>query len=249
MFVAQTNIQLYNQLRGQDRSLEELERVQKAYEFVTTLYGSHLQSDGKPFLSHIIGVASIVSQLGTSIEPILAALAHNAYGNGDFGDGLNSSTSKRRRRMITAALGDAAEALVLRFPRYRLTSANIGEVSAKLDSFNETERTLLLIDLADQLEKYVDLGVLYYGDGAWARDIVSRQADELCNIARRLHQPALASGLAKAFETVSAEERLLEGRLRTLDGRRHPKLTIPRSCRQRLIPYLVSRLQKWGRRA
>ena len=249
MFVAQTNIQLYNQLRGQERSLGDLQRVQSAYEFMTTLYGSHFQSDGKPFLSHVIGVASIVSHFDAPIDVVLAALAHNVYGNGDFGDGLTGAMTARRRSMMVAALGQAVEALVRRFPDYRITTDTIDVISARLDAFTETERHLILIDLADYLEKYVDLGVLYYGQDRWAREIVEGHGTRLCKIARRLDYPGLSASLSKAFKIVEADEKLLGGRLRTSDGRRHLKLIVPRSCRRRVVPYLMSRLQTWGRRA
>ena len=249
MDVAQTNIQLYNQLRRQKRSEDDLKRVQLAYEFVTSLYGGYLQSDGKPFLAHLIGVASIVSQLGTSIDTVLAALAHNAYGNGDFGDGLSSCSNARRRKMMVAALGEAAEEMVLRFPNIHLSPDTLGGISERLDAMSETERSVLLLGLSDILEKYADFGVLYYGEDRWARELEDEHAEEVCEIARRLDQPALAAALAQAFAAVAAEEELLNGRLRTSDGRRHLKLVVPRSCRRRLLPYLVSRTQKWGRRA
>ena len=106
MFVAQTNIQLYNQLRRENRTLEELHFVHRAYEFITTLYGGFLQSDGKPFLSHSTGVASIVSQLGAPIEVVVAGLTHNIYGNGDFGDGRSKIITNSRRKLVISALGE-----------------------------------------------------------------------------------------------------------------------------------------------
>ena len=249
VFVAQTNIQLYNQLRRQDRTLEELHFMHRAYEFITTIYGGYLQSDGKPFLSHTTGVASIVSQLGAPIEVVGAGLAHNIYGNGDFGDGLSDIITNSRRNLVIAALGERVEDLISRFPRYRITLETIDDITARLDDFDEDERHLLLIELADHLEKYVDLGVLYYGDDRWARTIVEVHGDRLCQIASRLGQPDLGFGLSEAFGAVEAEETHVSDRLRTSDGRQYSALVVPRSCRRRAFPYLVSRIRKWTRRA
>ena len=151
--------------------------------------------------------------------------------------------------MVVAALGEAAEDLISRFPAYRITLETIDDISARLNEFDEEERYLVLIDLADHLEKYADLGVLYYGEDCWAREIVELHGDRLCEIARCLDQPDLGFSLSEAFKVVEAEDKTLSGRLRSSDGRRHMTLIVPRSCRRRAIPYLASRLQKWGRRA
>ena len=85
--VAQTNLQLYNQLRAQGYSQKELVIVHRAYEFLTTIYPGYFQADGKPFVAHTVGVASILAHLQLPAEFIAAGLLHNIYGNGDFGDG------------------------------------------------------------------------------------------------------------------------------------------------------------------
>jgi (p)ppGpp synthase/HD superfamily hydrolase len=37
--------------------------VHRAYELLTRLYTGHFQADGKPFVAHGVGVASILAQL------------------------------------------------------------------------------------------------------------------------------------------------------------------------------------------
>ena len=61
--VAQTNIQLYNQLRRRGLDRDELVLVHRAYELLTTLYSGYYQGDGKPFVAHGVGVASILAEL------------------------------------------------------------------------------------------------------------------------------------------------------------------------------------------
>ena len=249
MDVAQTNLQLYNQLRREDRTLEELQLIHRAYEFTTTIYGAYLQPDGKPFLSHSVGVASIVAQLGLPIDFVAAAIAHNIYVNGDFGDGRSSSATRSRRRLVIDHLGERIEDLIFRFKDYRLTLRTIDDLLARLDGFDEDERHLLLMDLADHLEKYVDLGVLYYGQDRWARDVVEQRGDLLIEAANRLGHPDLASALWQAFSAVESEESSVSPTLRTSDGTKYLKLVVPRSCRRRLMPIVASRTQKWWRRA
>ena len=59
MTVAQTNIQLYNQLRREGRPREELVLTRQAYELAASLYSGYYQGDGKPFVTHGVGVASM----------------------------------------------------------------------------------------------------------------------------------------------------------------------------------------------
>ena len=90
-----------------------------------------------------------------------------------------------------------------------------------------------VVAIADHLEKYVDLGVLYFGDD---RDIVSwtrRIGQDLIEIAIELGEPRLAEMLESAFAEADAEVANVPAQLRAADGRRHLKLLVPRSCARR----------------
>jgi (p)ppGpp synthase/HD superfamily hydrolase len=58
--ITQTNLQLYNQLRMQGYSDTQLAVVHRAYELLITIYPGYYQADGKPFVAHTVGVASIL---------------------------------------------------------------------------------------------------------------------------------------------------------------------------------------------
>src|SRR5437763_1332239 len=118
--VAQTNIQLYNQLRRQGLSREALVLVHRAYELLTTLYPGYYQGDGKPFVAHGVGVASILATLGQPAEIVALGLLHGVYGNADFGDGADGGATAFRRRLVCEAVGAGVERLVFRFTEVRL---------------------------------------------------------------------------------------------------------------------------------
>jgi len=120
--IAQTNLQLYNQLRSQGYSDEQLALVHRAYEFLITIYPGYYQADGKPFVAHTVGVASILGYLNFPVDFVAVGLLHNIYGNGDFGDGLRSMATKRRRRIVREAVGEPIEAAIERFPQCRSKS-------------------------------------------------------------------------------------------------------------------------------
>ena len=101
--IAQTNLQLYNQLRAQGYSDEQLVVVHRAYEFLITIYPGYYQADGKPFVAHTVGVASILGYLNFPVDFVAVGLLHNIYDNGDFGDGLRNVANTRRRRIVREA--------------------------------------------------------------------------------------------------------------------------------------------------
>ena len=103
--IAQTNLQLYNQMLVQGRSIEELARAKSAYDLACLIYSAHYQADGKPFVAHTVGVASILCHLGLPSEVIAFGLVHNIYGNGDFGDGRQHRSTPARRRRVREAVG------------------------------------------------------------------------------------------------------------------------------------------------
>jgi (p)ppGpp synthase/HD superfamily hydrolase len=243
--IAQTNLQLYNQLRSQGYSDEELVVVHRAYEFLITIYSGWHQADGKPFIAHTVGVASIVGYLNFPVDFVAVALLHNIYGNGDFGDGLSYVATKRRRCIVRKAVGELIEAAIHRFPQCRIKEETLPNLVTCLDQLDELDKKLFVIDLADYLEKYVDLGVWYWGNSRWVTDAVSKHGDTLIAIADRLGYPKLAAMLTEAFAQTDATQ--IPDSLRASSGWRGMDLIVPRSCRRRLRPLLRKRLNSLWR--
>jgi (p)ppGpp synthase/HD superfamily hydrolase len=232
MRVAQTNLQLYNQLRERGLALNELVLVHRAYELLTTLYAAHYQADGKPFVAHGVGVASILAELDQPAEMLAVGLLHNVYGNADFGDGQGSGPTPSRRRLIRNAVGPQVEELLVRFPDLRIRPANVQDGRRSLPGLDDAGRRLVLVDLADHLEKYVDLGVLYFGDNDWLIRSTDRIGSDLIEIAHDLGQPQLAEMLSSAIAEAVAQMHDVPAELRTSDGRKYLRLVVPRSCRR-----------------
>src|SRR5438093_12019705 len=89
---AQTNIQLYTQLLAAGHSVEDVRRVRAGYSLAAELFAGQLRPEGRPFLCHLVVVASIVAMLETASTIIIAALLHSAYTHGDFGMGRGQIT-------------------------------------------------------------------------------------------------------------------------------------------------------------
>ena len=103
-----------------------------------------------------------------------------------------------------------------------------------------------MTDLADHLEKYVDDGVLYFGDSAWVTDEVTLYGDRMVLMAERLGQPRLAEMLRQGFAEVAgkpmAPQFLRQG------VQKHLGMTMPLSARKRLYPRIVAWWQRRKRR-
>lgn len=246
--MAQTNLQLYNQLRARGLPLADLVLVHRAYELLVTLYPAHFQADGKPFASHGVGVASILAELGQPAEILAAGLLHNVYGNADFGDGGGPGPTAERRDVVRAGVGPRVEELIFRFADLRVGPATIEDIRASVPDRDETDRRLILMDLADHLEKYTDLGILYFGEADWIDESTGRMGPQLVALAEELGEPRLGAMLSSALEEAAAEKGEVPPELRPSDGRRYLKLVVPRSCEpraERRSP--LQRIRAWVR--
>lgn len=201
--IASVNTRLYAQLLGQGRAERELRDVRGAYELACEVYSGAYQADGRPFVAHVVSVASIVALLGMPSDIVAAALLHNVYGNADFGDGLWSCATDERRRRVRRAVGVRIEACVHRFSELRLAN-NVSAIKARLPQLDPHDRMLLAIELADALDKYADLSVLFFGDGAWVTRFVDANEQDLMDIGYAIEQPMLAGALQLAIARVRA---------------------------------------------
>ena len=245
--IAQTNLQLYNQLRLQGRSPDDLALIRRCYELSVQLYSGAFQGDGKPFVAHTTGVASIVAQLGISSVVVGAACIHNIYGNGNFGDGQSEIASPRRRRFVADAVGDEVEACIYRFRSLRITAESIADIASRLDQLDGRDRDLVTMDLADHLEKYVDHGVLYFGDGTWITGFVENHGKTLIDIANRLGHPRLAVAFADAFDETACQA--IPPELKREERHTAIELVMPLSCIRRPRLAAIDRLRQIGRKA
>lgn len=242
-------MQLYNQLREQGRAEDELALIQRAYHLAVMLYSGYFQADGTPFVSHVVGVASIVARHGLPGEIVATACIHNVYSNGDFGDGRRRVVTSYRRRIVRDAVGAEVEGCVHRFHELRPTIRSGPAVLDRLDELDTRDRHLIVMELADILEKHVDSGFLYYGDSRWVSEFVADHRSVLIDLATRLGHPQLAADLEEAFETAALEAAPPEV-LRWSPDQRYMALIMPRSCRLRpkaLVRSVLSRARNKAR--
>lgn len=113
--IAQTNIQLYEQLRAQGYGDEALIAAAAAYRFVQPLFSARFRGSGRPFLCHLVGTASILARDRAPIHEVLAGLLHAVYDAGLFSVDMHRKATPRKRAAVCAAAGERVEALVLAY--------------------------------------------------------------------------------------------------------------------------------------
>ena len=133
-----------------------------------------------------------------------------------------------------------------------MTTKTIDDIEAGLDGLDETDRHLVLIDLADYCEKYVDFGVLYFGDSSWITDEVKVMGARLVQLAHRLRQPELAEMMSSLFLAVE-QEPAVPAALLPPKEHKYPYLVLPLSARTRFSALVAGfyrrnfSLRKWRR--
>jgi len=206
--IARTPARLFRQMRDEDRPLEQLELVRRAYDYACALHSARFEIDGTPFHVHSVGVASIVSSLGAPASVIASATLHNAYTTGDWGDGRASGPHPARRRQMRDALGSEVEGWVAQLSdaRSHQHMPRLLRGEATVDELDDEERWLVLLDLADLLDKYDDGRVAYSADGRSDRAMVEGSEDAVVALAAAAGNDQLARAFETAFARVAAEE-------------------------------------------
>jgi hypothetical protein len=188
--LAQTNLQLYNQLVASGWSDAELGRTRRAYELATDVFAGQLRPSGKTFIAHLVGTASALAMCGARPDLLHAGLLHAAYTHGDFGDGRWDAAAPKRT-IVRTAIGAAAEELVDEYARLPYTAANIDRWLERAASLGPTEHDLVVIRLANEVDVHTDLGARYF-DRSEPLGTSDTRFATLAELADRMDERALA---------------------------------------------------------
>ena len=163
MAVAQTNLQLQNQLDERGWSEADRIRVGRAYTLACELFAATLRPSGKTFLAHVLGTASIAVDSGASADEAIAAILHAAYFHGDFGDGRSGTTDEKRAE-VRRVVGSAAEQLVHDYGAWPWRERIAALQQNGAEALRPDERQLAHLRIANEIEDWLDLAVAYVPD-------------------------------------------------------------------------------------
>ncbi len=202
---AQTNLQLYAQVRCAAYPEGDVDCVRAAYEFALPLFAGAYRGSGKPFIAHLVGTASILASVRARMPVVVAGLMHAAYASGEFGDGSRGEAPWKRARLVSAVGAEVAD-LVTGYTALRWNTQTIPVIRDRLDTMGGQEREVLLVRLANELEDHLDLGVLYCSDAERRRAYLGTPLYRCVDMAARLGFLELAGALDDAFKkTLSAD--------------------------------------------
>jgi len=231
---AQTNAQLFNQLRSEGYSKTEREFVRDVYEFGMTLFSGLFLSSGKLLMDHLVGTASILASLRVSIEIVAAGLIHAAYLHGDFG-GMRQGITDAKRKRVKTVVGDEVEKYVTTYELSPLNWKTLATLQDHLGELSPVERNVLLMRLTNELEHELDLGGLYFVHSE--KEQKAHQQDIefygpiMADLAERLGFRPLSDVMRAVFANVASTQIPLEPWLQGPENAAY--LVVPRSCHQR----------------
>lgn len=161
--VAQTNLQLYAQLRASGFDAASLDQVHAAYSFAAKQCATLFRGSGKPFSCHLIGVASLCAIEGATIETLIAALLHAIY-QPRVGFAGNDELAAQRSA-LAQQFGTHAELLTFAcFIASDDAAAHGGKPAPDPHNLSaEQSRAVKMILLADCLEDALDAGLSLHG--------------------------------------------------------------------------------------
>jgi Domain of unknown function (DUF6817) len=228
---AQTNIQLFNQMRSEGYPDQEVARMRDVYEFALRLFPGLYQPCGKPFIDHLIGTASILAFLHRPVEVVAAGLIHAAYLHGNFGS-FRRGISNAKREKVRQAVGKEIEEYIVRYTALRWTGKTISAIQDGFDALGPIDREVLLMRLANTLELYLDLGALCCCNAESYQQGIERHGALIRDMADRLGFPTLAAELARVFRETTTGG--IPRELRNRSNQTRAYLIAPKSYRKRL---------------
>lgn len=198
-FIAQNNLQLLTQLRQEGYSNDDIKKIVAAYQLAMRLFTGHFRGNGKSFIAHLIGTASMLVSIREPVEVVAAGLLHAAYIWGNFGTGKYGRDAAKREQ-VRAIAGLEVEDLISGYDDLAWSPKAIATLAQAPDQFNERDRHLVLMRLANELEDHLDLGVLYCNNFEQRLEYLRQSRDNMIRLAEALGYPVLASHLAQVFE-------------------------------------------------
>jgi len=213
-----------------------------AYQLAAKIFNSFYRLSGKTQLAHLIGTASIMTELKKPSASIAAALLHAAYAEGDFG---SRSVSKELRN----ATSPAVQQLV--FAYYRLkwpyNPKEIDRLLSSIKMLNSFDREIILLRVVNELEEYIDLAP-HYHQGRFVGDEAPTYMDArtLSTFAQVLGEPQLVKEINKQANKVRSAQISAQFRHKyaLFNAQKSYRLTI--GGRWRRLRRIMRRIQRLG---
>jgi (p)ppGpp synthase/HD superfamily hydrolase len=202
--IAQTHLQLFQQMRSRGYSRDEVAMVAKAYGVAARLFANRFRPCGRPFVAHLVGSSAVLVWLKAPIQMVVAELLHAAYQEGDFPNSLEGMTP-RKREALTAEIGTEAEALVAAYTVGSRSLTGILASHARFTQMSPLERDILLMQLANELDDYRDFAGNHCANAEDRIAVIRQCGQHQVEMAEWLGRPQFARALRETYaEAIAA---------------------------------------------
>jgi hypothetical protein len=123
----------------------------------TEIFSGAYRGNGKPFVCHSVGTASVVAETGLGIVPVLAGLLHAAFDLGVFPDG-GRGDSRAHQALVAGRAGQDVVDLILAYHSFPFGGEAV-ERYLLLPPSDEPAKTVALLRLANQVDDMLDEGL------------------------------------------------------------------------------------------
>jgi len=198
--------QLMNRASELGYSRDQLQSLRQAHDYTLRAVDGLYRAQGTPFICHLVRTAAIVMEADSSIEVVMAALNHSAYILHLFDNSRRRLPSEELRQDVRSHLGDAVESLVAGYcnlPWYQADA--IQRHLSILAGYNDHERSLLLLRLANELEDYLD-NALVYGDARGALKRIEFFGKPAIELAKAMNYEYIANDLDQAYSSALSRD-------------------------------------------
>jgi len=213
---AQTNLELYAQViaRGSDQSQRRL--LARAYHHALHQVFPLARGSGKPFITHLVGTASLVLQSGCPDEWVVAAILHAVYQRRV--PYLGGLAPESRRPVITEALGPGVDDLIYRYTEFENQNLSVMTAAEVKDNSD-----VVTLRLADELEDLCGHALALHGGAPaeepavrgsfeWRRAAKVGEAESLIRTAQLLGLNGIERGISFWMDFSSVPDEMLDFR-------------------------------------
>ena len=169
---AQTVLQLASHMRSLGYPVWNIEAVLAAYHVAALLFDGIYRANGKTFVAHAVGTASVLAAYGAPATVIVAGLLHAAYPLGRFPANVGG-TLAGTRRWLSHRIGHRAEAQVFEYFRLDFETTRAAVLETDPDELRLLLAYAVLLQMANSVDEHLDGGLLFTRD---APDAVARSA-------------------------------------------------------------------------
>jgi (p)ppGpp synthase/HD superfamily hydrolase len=197
--IAQTHLQLMQQMLSSGYTSDQQVEIARVYELATRLFSGRYRQDGRSFLSHLIGTASVLVWLKASQSMVIAGLLHAIFEDGNSETGPDGM-ARRRRELTRIQIGAEAERLIASYTASSRTLKALLASHKNFNALNSEERDVLLIQLANEFDDYRDCAPHFTANAEKRLDKIGECGQEQVEMARWLGFPEFADLLAQSYQ-------------------------------------------------